>query len=214
MRASAAVTGRHDAGIARHLLSILALPCMNAVLIPSLILGFEGGAATALDRLTVLPTVGIVVASALLAAGLLLVMTSIRLFASQGHGTLAPWDPPQRLVVAGAYRHVRNPMKVGLIAILAAEALLLDSPALATWFAIFATVNVVYIRVSEEPGLRRRFGLPYSEYCATVPAWIPRLASWSPPTGADEDAGQGTRAARCAAQEHAGVGRAAAGGAT
>ena len=27
----------------------------------------------------------------------------------------------------------------------------------------------------EEPGLRRRFGAEYEEYCARVPRWLPRV---------------------------------------
>jgi protein-S-isoprenylcysteine O-methyltransferase Ste14 len=34
-------------------------------------------------------------------------------FGWTGHGTPAPIAPPQRLVVVGFYRHVRNPMYVG-----------------------------------------------------------------------------------------------------
>jgi protein-S-isoprenylcysteine O-methyltransferase Ste14 len=51
----------------------------------------------------------------------------------------------------------------------------LRSPALAVWLACFALANIVYIRVSEEPGLLARFGSPYREYCARVPRWWPSL---------------------------------------
>src|SRR5690349_7858371 len=36
-------------------------------------------------------------------------------FGWTGHGTPAPFIPPQRLVVVGFYRYVRNPMYVGFI---------------------------------------------------------------------------------------------------
>lgn len=32
--------------------------------------------------------------------------------------------------------------------------------------------------LSEEPGLRKRFGKEYEEYCKTVPRYIPRLTTW------------------------------------
>ena len=37
-------------------------------------------------------------------------------FGRTGHGTPAPFAPPQKLVVVGFYRYVRNPMYVGFFA--------------------------------------------------------------------------------------------------
>jgi protein-S-isoprenylcysteine O-methyltransferase Ste14 len=68
-------------------------------------------------------------------------------------------------------------MKAGLFLVLLAEAVLLRSPPLLAWFALFVAVNAVYIRVSEEPGLRARFGTAYDEYCARVPRWLPSVAT-------------------------------------
>jgi protein-S-isoprenylcysteine O-methyltransferase Ste14 len=42
---------------------------------------------------------------ALLAGGLWLLAQTIRLLVVEVRGTLAPWDPTQRLVVRGIYRH-------------------------------------------------------------------------------------------------------------
>ena len=47
-----------------------------------------------------------------LCVGLLLFAASLRRFAGEGRGTLAPWDPPRALVVRGPYRYVRNPMVI------------------------------------------------------------------------------------------------------
>jgi protein-S-isoprenylcysteine O-methyltransferase Ste14 len=94
-----------------------------------------------------------------------------------GSGTLAPWDPTRELVLAGAYGYSRNPMKGGLFIVLLGEALLARSLPLAAWFACFALVNVVYIRLYEEPGLEARFGDRYRDYRARVPRWWPRLRS-------------------------------------
>jgi len=43
--------------------------------------------------------------SILVLAGLVLLLWCVRDFHVQGKGTLAPWDPPQHLVVVGPYRH-------------------------------------------------------------------------------------------------------------
>jgi protein-S-isoprenylcysteine O-methyltransferase Ste14 len=106
---------------------------------------------------------------------------TIRRFARDGEGTLAPWDPTQRLVVEGVYRHVRNPMITGVVTNLVGEALLFGSSALAVWALLFALANAIYIPLAEEPGLERRFGADYRRYKAGVPRWIPRVRPWTDP---------------------------------
>jgi protein-S-isoprenylcysteine O-methyltransferase Ste14 len=115
----------------------------------------------------------------LIAVGLLLVTATIRLFASVGRGTLAPWDPTTRLVVRGPYRYVRNPMISGVLFILLGEAALFGSVQLLVWFAAVLAVNAVYLPLVEEPGLRRRFGEDYVTYQAEVPRWLPRPKRWN-----------------------------------
>jgi protein-S-isoprenylcysteine O-methyltransferase Ste14 len=117
--------------------------------------------------------------AAVLAPGLLLFATTLWRFAREGKGTLAPWDPPQRLVVRGPYRYVRNPMISGVIAVLLGEALLLRSAALLTWAGIFLALNLVYIPLVEEPQLARRFGADYRRYREHVPGLLPRLRPWT-----------------------------------
>ena len=64
---------------------------------------------------------------AFLAVGLTLFGSSLGRFATEGKGTLAPWDPRRELVLGGPYRYVRNPMISGVIFILFAQALSLRS---------------------------------------------------------------------------------------
>jgi protein-S-isoprenylcysteine O-methyltransferase Ste14 len=97
-----------------------------------------------------------------------------------GDGTPAPWDPPQKLVIRGPYRHVRNPMITGVLLMLLAEALWFQSWPLALWMLIFFLGNFVYFPLVEEKGLEKRFGNDYREYKAHVPRWIPRLHPWYP----------------------------------
>lgn len=160
----------------RHTRAVLLLPAMNTLVIPALIVASFGGPlsqrpAAAVDWLAIAVGLG------LLVAGAAIVLASIRAFVKRGRGTLAPWDPPRALLVDGPYRHCRNPMKAGLFMLLAGEAALLQSLPLLVWLLLFAVVNVVYIRVSEEPGLRQRFGAVYMDYCRAVPRWLPRLPS-------------------------------------
>jgi len=123
--------------------------------------------------------------TALSAAGLLFVLvglvlmgSTIRLFARRGEGTLAPWDPPKALVVRGIYRNVRNPMHTGVFAVLFGEAFLLRSNALLILAAAVVIGHLFYIPLSEERGLEARFGEAYREYKRNVPRWIPRVKPW------------------------------------
>lgn len=171
MNATTTIDATSSVAGTRHIRAIALLPLMNTVVIPSLLL------AVSPPRLPDAPTAVAIFTTlaglALLGAGGALVAHSIRLFVALGRGTLAPWDPTRALVTAGVYRYMRNPMKAGLFVVLAGEALLFRSLALTGWLACFATANVVYIRVSEEPGLRKRFGAHYREYCERVPRWWP-----------------------------------------
>lgn len=163
----------------KHLRTILLLPGMVTLAIPATILWLTGTDTLGLRRSfpvskAVLPILGV----ACLGSGLVLAVSTIRMFITAGEGTIAPWDPPQRLVVRGVYRHVRNPMITGLCLVLLGEALLAASPPLLGLFAVGVIVNVIYIPLSEEPGLVRRFGDDYLAYKRNVPRWIPRLTPW------------------------------------
>jgi protein-S-isoprenylcysteine O-methyltransferase Ste14 len=162
----------------RHLFAIAVLPFTAAILIPVLIARRN---ATALGVGATLGAVLIQLAGlALLAVGLRLFVWSLRRFAMDGKGTLAPWDPPRALVVRGPYRFVRNPMISGIVFVLFGEALALRSMPHAGWAAAFLAANLVYIPLAEEPALEGRFGEPYREYCRNVPRIFPRLRPWEP----------------------------------
>ena len=161
----------------RHLLSITALPFMAAVVIPwwvtrgrTVVVGPGPTLSTRLLQLGGL---------ALLVVGLLLFVGSLRRFATEGEGTLAPWDPPRRLVITGLYRYVRNPMITGVVTVLLGEAAVLLSPAIGRWAVTFLLINAVYIPLVEEPMLVARFGEAYREYCRHVPRLVPRLRAVS-----------------------------------
>jgi len=171
---------RAGALLPRFLAALLILPGTVLIVVPGAILWLTRGGAWAADA----PGPGdgrFWLALVLLGAGLALAAWTSGLFLSRGQGTPAPWDPPQRLVVRGPYRHVRNPMITAVLLLLLAEALWFRSWPIAVWFAVFCAGNAVYFPLVEEPGLERRFGAAYQAYKAAVPRWIPRLRPWSPP---------------------------------
>jgi protein-S-isoprenylcysteine O-methyltransferase Ste14 len=163
--------------VVRHLLSIGILPFTVTVLVPIWI-GRQYGAGWSLAR-TPLDLLLQLSGLACLAAGLTLFVASLTRFAIEGEGTLAPWDPPRRLVVAGPYRFVRNPMISGVLFVLVAEALVLRSLPHAAWAATVFVINAIYIPLVEEPMLAVRFGEPYRDYCRNVRRLWPRLRPWS-----------------------------------
>ena len=165
----------------RHLRAIGLLPFTVTVLIPAVILlttrTLNIGWSLA-PPLNVLP---VIVGLGFIGGGLFLLVQTVRLFATVGDGTLAPWEPTQKLVVVGIYRYVRNPMLSGVLSILLGEAILFGSVPLLIWFAIAAAINLIYMPLSEEPGLVQRFGDDYRLYRQHVPAWIPRRTPWELP---------------------------------
>ena len=158
--------------LARQLAAVGLLPVTVTLVVPGLILWRNGadGGGWALG----------LVGAVLVAAGVALVAWTATLFARVGRGTIAPWDPTSRLVVLGPYRHVRNPMISGVLAILLGEAAIFASVPLLLWFAGVFAVNALYLPLVEEPGLRKRFGADYDAYRANVPRWLPRLSPWEP----------------------------------
>jgi protein-S-isoprenylcysteine O-methyltransferase Ste14 len=116
---------------------------------------------------------------AFIAFGLLLVLEATARFALQGRGTPAPWAPPERFVARGSYRFTRNPMYVGVLALIVGQALLLGREVLFAWAVGAWLLFQLFLLLEEEPGLRRRFGAEYEDYCALVPRWLP-IAPRSP----------------------------------
>jgi protein-S-isoprenylcysteine O-methyltransferase Ste14 len=162
----------------RHLLAIALLPFTVTILVPLWI-----AARYAISpRLGGSPAVLLLQAAgvAVLVVGCVLFVSSLSRFATEGKGTLAPWDPPRQLVVRGPYRFVRNPMISGVVFILAAEAMLLASRPHGLWALIVLAGNLLYIPLVEEPGLKARFGPSYAEYCRHVPRIFPSFRPWTP----------------------------------
>lgn len=104
-------------------------------------------------------------------------------FGRTGHGTPAPIAPPQKLVVVGFYRYVRNPMYLGFFVGWIGLWIIFGH---ANWIAIAVACAVVlgvhlFVLFYEEPTLRKMFGAEYIRFSEHVNRWLPRLRPWSAP---------------------------------
>jgi protein-S-isoprenylcysteine O-methyltransferase Ste14 len=89
-------------------------------------------------------------------------------------GTPAPIDAPKALVAKGLYRYVRNPMYLGLLAVLVGEAIWLEAGILILYaLAVFGAMHT-FVVLYEEPTLGRLFGEAYALYRRAVGRWIPK----------------------------------------
>jgi protein-S-isoprenylcysteine O-methyltransferase Ste14 len=82
-------------------------------------------------------------------------------------------DVPQRLVVEGPYRYVRNPLYDGDFCLIFGAALLTRSWTLVLVAALDLALLAFQLPF-EERELRERFGIPYQRYCELVPRFVPR----------------------------------------
>jgi protein-S-isoprenylcysteine O-methyltransferase Ste14 len=146
----------------RALIAFLTLPAIVGGLIPWLLLPGDQWRTT-----------GTWLGLPVLLLGICILAWCVRDFYVIGKGTLAPWDPPKRLVVVGLYRWIRNPMYVGILAIVAGWGLAAGSPLLAVYAVVLAIAFHLRVILYEEPTLARLFGEDWMRYRATVHRWFP-----------------------------------------
>lgn len=185
---------RRSAAVAGSVVFFVAAPGVVAGLVPWLLTGWRVRAP--LPYWAPVRVLGAVLA----AAGLAALVHAFAEFVNRGRGTPAPVAAPDRLVVTGTYRYVRNPMYVAVVAIIVGQALLLGQPVLLLYALAGWAVPAAFVRWYEEPALARRFGAAYQEYRDAVPAWWPRPRPWTPgdgepggntgASGGDRDAGR------------------------
>jgi protein-S-isoprenylcysteine O-methyltransferase Ste14 len=109
-------------------------------------------------------------------------------FVVEGRGTPAPIAPPDRLVVGGDYRFVRNPMYLALITAILGQAMIFDSLRLLLYAVIVWAITAAFVHWYEEPVLLNRYGDDYRRYREAVRAWLPRLRPWQPDLEHSSDA--------------------------
>jgi protein-S-isoprenylcysteine O-methyltransferase Ste14 len=105
-------------------------------------------------------------------AGVALLLACVREFYVAGRGTLAPWDPPRKLVTSGPYRFSRNPMYIAVIAVLLGWTALFRSRTLLIYALVTALAVHLRVILVEEPWARRTFGAHWENYRSRVPRWF------------------------------------------
>ena len=149
----------------RNLLFTIVVPGAGAVLMPWWVLRrFDATAAVA-----TWPALVVV------AAGIALYLWCVFMFAVVGRGTPGPWDAPKRVVAAGPYRWVRNPIYLAALLVVLGEAWLFLSLPLLVYAVAMAVLFHLFVIGYEEPTLGRRFGDTYLDYRRRVPRWLPRI---------------------------------------
>ncbi|TCL85061.1 phospholipid methyltransferase [Curtobacterium sp. PhB142] len=121
------------------------------------------------------------VVAALLVVGLVVLalasalgIASAAAMSTKGAGTPLPSASANRLVVAGPYRSVRNPMALAGITQGVAVGLLLGSWLVVVYALAGSIVWNCVVRPLEEADLEARFGDDFRRYAARVRCWVPR----------------------------------------
>lgn len=145
----------------KTLIASLVLPGIVAFLIPALWLWHTGNTQFVQPFGLIFIAVGI--------GGLLWCIAD---FYIKGKGTLAPWSPPEKLVVNGLYRYSRNPMYISVGLILLGWAISFNAFGLYIYFLLVLTAFHLFIIYYEEPYLKRKYGRKWELYADHVPRWL------------------------------------------
>ena len=141
-------------------------------LIPFVLAVLEQRWAVALPLPTFVGPVGVAV---LVLASALGVWSAV-VMSTLGDGTPLPSAMPNRLVIAGPYRCIRNPMAVAGIVQGAAIGLILQSWLVIAYAVVGSLVWNYAVRPLEESDLLERFGDEFNRYRDTVRCWIPQAS--------------------------------------
>jgi protein-S-isoprenylcysteine O-methyltransferase Ste14 len=143
----------------RSVISFAALPGIVAFVVPLLLIPRRNGVFNA-------------IAIGPLGAGAFVLLWCVRDFHVRGLGTLAPWDPPRRLVITGLYRYSRNPMYVGVLLVLFGWAAAFASRGHLTYAVVMCVVFHLRVVFYEEPWLSGTHGAEWTRYRARVNRWF------------------------------------------
>ena len=146
------------------------------VVIPLIIAVIEQRWAIALPFPAFAGPVGV----AVLVAASILGLSSAFVMSTLGSGTPLPSAMPNRLVIAGPYRWVRNPMALSGIVQGAAVGVMLSSWVVIVYAIAGSLLWNYVIRPLEESDLEQRFGEEFRDYRERVRCWIPRAPAALP----------------------------------
>jgi protein-S-isoprenylcysteine O-methyltransferase Ste14 len=163
---------RSAAGVATAVFFIVG-PGVVAGLVPWLISGWQ-----VRGPMSPFAIVRIAIGGLLLVLAIVVLVRAFARFVMEGRGTPAPIAPPERLVVGGEYRFVRNPMYVALIMAVLGQAMIFGSLGLLVYALAMWAITAAFVRWYEEPVLLKRYGDEYERYRQAVRAWVPRLHPW------------------------------------
>ena len=150
----------------RALFAFLALPTIVGGVVPWLILRNDHSRVT-----------GTPLGWPLVLFGASVLLWCIRDFYVIGKGTLAPWDPPKKLVTVGLYRLVRNPIYIGVVGYVLGWSVIAGSRRMAVYAVVLAVGFHLRVVFYEEPTLARQFGIEWHVYRANVNRWWPKRPS-------------------------------------
>jgi len=100
-------------------------------------------------------------------------MWSAATMATLGDGTPLPSAMPNRLVIAGPYRFVRNPMAISGIGQGISVGLIASSWLIVLYAIAESTLGNYAVRSIEEHDLEERFGEAFRWYRDSVRCWAP-----------------------------------------
>jgi protein-S-isoprenylcysteine O-methyltransferase Ste14/predicted DCC family thiol-disulfide oxidoreductase YuxK len=127
-----------------------------------------------------------IVGAVLFLLGSVLHLLSNFTLTAYGEGTPLFLDGPRRLVIAGPYRYVRNPIAMASLAQAAGVGLWLGSPLVLLYTLALALAEHFLFGPAEEADLEERFGDDYRRYRRRVRCWRPRLRGYDPAREAEE----------------------------
>lgn len=96
-------------------------------------------------------------------------------FAVRGKGTAFPYDPPKYLVTTGIYRHVSNPMQIGIVLLMAGWGAILHSHEVMTTGAVAVMLFIAFKDVCNGSCQIGQNDPDWLRYQQQVRRWWPRI---------------------------------------